>query len=335
MKALWCLLVHAAASRLSPAPVPNAGPPVQESAPSAGTPFGTLLPFVPLGMESVMFIDFSSGGLPEQLRPQAAKEEWPAAGPELLEELRKRSRSLRGIFAGRRFAMRGFGGGDFEGVEIYESANDLPVLAGLFPEGGGWKKEIVAGCDAYSGPAQQEGPLETWVAAPSKRILLIATRRGMLEESLRRKGPDADALFGALRWKRGADWTSPIVIVRRYDPSNEADAYSPLNTKAKGFAPVTRGFKIDGLHLEYRPAESPGFRAWVRTEDPESARRYFEELLYARPAVAGFTPDPLAAPLAASPSAPGEILLDGKFPDRVRPLIPLVLFQAFGLNIFI
>ncbi|HET6203282.1 MAG TPA: hypothetical protein VFI25_10825 [Planctomycetota bacterium] len=223
--------------------------------------------------------------------------------------------------------MRGPGFGDHEGVEVYESEKEIPNLAEVMKSWREWQKESLGGVDAYSAPPELEGPLETWIAAPTKRILLVATRRAILEESLLRKGANLVSVLASMGCERAIDWKSPVVIVRRYDAENEADIYSPLNTKAKGIAPMTRGFNVDGLLLEYRAGEAPGLRAWVRTEEPESSRRYFEELLWPKPD-AGSSPDLLSA----SPSAPGEILLEGTFPASVPPGLPLVLFMAFGLN---
>jgi hypothetical protein len=78
------------------------------------------------------------------------------------------------------------------------------------------------------------------------------------------------------------DWSQPVVVLRRYDPDNPSDVYSPLNTKAEGFAPVTRGFRVEGMVLEYRPGDPPRFHVRARTQDPDKAREYYEELLFPR-----------------------------------------------------
>src|SRR5262249_35708197 len=160
---------------------------------------------------------------------------------------------------------------------VWEAGADVPELPTLVAGIDGLTRERVGDRDVYRAAASNSRPSEAWIALPTNRVLVCATRRALLEEALRQVGPEVGHLLVSLGCNRLIDWDAPIVIVRQYDLTSSHDIYSPLNTRVPSVGPQTRGFSVQGFLLEFRPGNAAGFRIWVRTQEPDRARRYYQE----------------------------------------------------------
>jgi hypothetical protein len=162
---------------------------------------------------------------------------------------------VRVLNTGSKFMFRGVSIGDYEGVTIHEFERDLLPLSQLL-DLDKFTRETIDGVECYrraprKAAGREEGPLEDWTTVLDGRFLVEATRRSMLSEAIARKGMPMDERLKTLGWEPGTvSWSSPVVIVRRFDPSNQKDAYSPVS-KQERISPTVRGFRIDKelLHI--------------------------------------------------------------------------------------
>jgi hypothetical protein len=167
--------------------------------------------------------------------------------------------------------------GDFEGlyVQAFEQDVDAERALALLQ---GVRVHEFGGRRAFEMPRHEEGPLEEWYAQVAPRVLVLATRRAILEQALAAPGRPAAVLARGMGFPGDVDWAASIVLLRRYDPDNPSDVTSPLN-EGKDYGPATRGFRITSLQMEWVRRFPGGFRVRVATEDEEKARRFFGELL--------------------------------------------------------
>jgi hypothetical protein len=243
--------------------------PVAEAESRSGTveasEFARLFQFCPAKVESVMCV--ANHRLPDRLRDFLVPRE---EGAKVLPRVK------RSLFAARKFSMHGHQG-DFEGVMMSEFEERLAT-----PTDAASRKvtrEVINGVECFLEEGSKEGQLESWSAVIDGTILILATRRAVLEEILARRGPTLQTCIANLGWDSSEiNWASPIVIVRKYDPSNQKDAYSPVSVQPR-VSPSTRGFKIDGMTFAYDDATAVKARIKCKTQDPEKALKYFRELL--------------------------------------------------------
>jgi hypothetical protein len=243
---------------------------------------------------------------------------------------------IRVLYTGSKFSFRGVSIGDYEGITIHEFQRDLPGLDELL-DSKKFTRETIDGVECFrraphTAGGREEGPVEDWTSVLDQRFLVQATRRSILKEAIARKGAPMEERLKALGWAAETlSWSSPIVIVRKFDPSNQKDAYSPVS-KQERVSPSTRGFRIDSTAFFYDDAAARKARLLVTTADPEKAMAYYRELLGADFEVPG-RPD--TSVIQEANHVVGRLTLSIRFGEDKEGLELLNILAIFGYNIFI
>ncbi len=117
------------------------------------------------------------------------------------------------------------------------------------------------------------GEPERWYAFPGPGVGVCTTRRNLLVAALKQPMLGAAALAAGLGWHE-VDWLASDIILRRYDPTDLDDAFSPLNaTSEVGGWP--RGFDLEGIAYEQRTGAGWEYRFRARTRDQHKTLDYF------------------------------------------------------------
>jgi hypothetical protein len=293
------------------------------------TVFAPLFRFAPSSIESVMCVSCDR----LTLRPELAG--FASEGNEDDMKLEGLPRVKRTLTTGSKFMWRGVSTGDFEGVEVTEFVSDPPPLREIL-DLKKFKPEIIDGVECflrepYKRGNREEGPVEDWVATVDGRYWVQATRRAILKEALTKRGPTPAECLEKLGWDAARlNWDSPVVIVRKYDPSNQKDAYSPVSTGVRA-TPMTRGFRIEGMTFAYEDPKLGTARIELRTKDSLPALEYFRELLmHGRP-----SDQPSVTTVEQAELRRDHQVLRVQFHEHPDHLEALVILMLFGFNVFI
>ncbi len=178
----------------------------------------------------------------------------------------------------------GVGMGWFVDRSIYVVAKPLADLqrqlerGGVFPSGS--KKRTAEGITVYAGQVsahyfqdpEEVRRLEYWfITLLDERTLVKTQSMDDLLHMIRSLRDNRDSV--PVQWRELAsrvDFDSAIVILRRYDPSNEDDPWSPFGPR------IDKEFRvnIDGYAVTVPNTRKLKLEMYCRTEEPEKAARF-------------------------------------------------------------
>ena len=276
---LSCLLAITAMVRVSAA---------ASTAPSTKA----LIAAMPDGTESVIVCRFDKSA--SQLALKDSAEQFF----ELLSEKDSFHKTIFRAVAQSGLLAQATGGSDFGGPtgvgmgwyvdrSIYVVANPLADLqrqlerGGVFPSGS--RKRTVEGITVYAGQVSAHYPqdpeevrrLEYWfITLLDERTLVKTQSMHDLLHIIRSLRDGWESI--PVQWRELAsrvDFDSAIVILRRYDPSNEDDPWSPFSLR------ISKEFRanIDGYAVTVPNTRKLKLEMYCRTEEPEKASRFLSK----------------------------------------------------------
>ena len=162
-----------------------------------------------------------------------------------------------------------------------------------------------------------------FVAFPSDHCVVITEDRNELEQiltGLKSKAPEVPE-----KWRvptAGLELQSAIVLLRRYDPQNELDYYSPVSPKKPAFQRVN----IESVALVLPSVNRLAFRIKCISEEPRKAVVYFACHTLRQEAYRWKTN-------VSDVGFEAEVAAIDENRDVAYPM--LVLYMLFGPNVFI
>ncbi len=217
--------------------------------------------FVPEGMASLRFMDAEAVGFnPEAI---AASWFWDAKAHSIPTGATAPLPAMV-VRAGRHFSP-----GDAEFVEVLTWEGNCVPSDWL---GDAWELGSIEGTRVWFSP-KAPGQPEGWYAFPAEGVGVHTTRRSLLVAALKQPMLGAAALAAELGWP-DVDWQASEIILRRYDPTDLNDVFSPLNaTSEVGSWP--RGFDLEGIAYEQRAGPGWQYRFRAKTRDQHKTLEFF------------------------------------------------------------
>jgi hypothetical protein len=225
----------------------------------------------------------------------------------------------------------GTGGGDYVERSIWVTHKPICLDTLLAA-----RKDVRQGCasgvmvywaevDFY--PSEELDPIRKpfLVATPNPHTVVWAESRTEIEYMIRSITTRTTKV--PRQWSKvldGFDVDAPVLVLRKYDPTNERDIYSPVSPSR----PVGCRVAVEASALAVLAPAAPVFRMRMITDDPGGAEQFMQAMLFS----------PASFRWVVTSNVDGFTAMVFPQADEQRRLgeeLPLFVLMFFGMNLLI